>query len=121
MEVTGDDVYFVSDQSTLVKIDTKRLFAAIESNNKQEMLLSESVVCKDAETISLDAVSKSVTVLSSEGVLFLSDTPQTRLDLNTLCGNSEHIWTAVGSNSNIIVATGIIKNKKTIEYILVDA
>ena len=70
MEATEDDVYFVSDQSTLVKVDTKRLFAAIKGKNKQEMLRSESVVCKDAETISFDAVSKSVTVLSSAGVLF---------------------------------------------------
>ena len=84
MEVTGDIVYFVSLESSIVKLYTKRLFAAIESNNKQEMLLSESVVCKDAETISLDAVSKSVTVLSSAGVLFVSSTPQTRLDLKTV-------------------------------------
>ena len=88
MEVTGSDVYFVSDQSTLfsnqsalVKVDTLRLLAAIKTNNQQEKTLSESVVCNDAETISLDAVSKSVTVLSTAGVLFLSSTPETRLDL----------------------------------------
>ena len=121
MEATGDDVYFVSSESTLVKIDTKRLFAAIESNNKQEMLLSESVVCKDAETISLDAVSKSVTVLSSAVILFLSSTPQTRLDLETVCGNSKHKWTAVGSSSNRIVAAGVDTRNKKIEYVLVDA
>ena len=122
MEATEDDVYFVSDQSTLVKVDTFRLFAAIDSKNKQEMLLSESVVCKDAETISLDNVSKSVTVLSSAGVLFVSSTPQTRLDLKTVCGSSKHIWTAVGSSSsNRIVAAGIDTSNKTIEYVLVDA
>ena len=129
MEVTGSDVYFVSDQpalfvsnqSALVKLDTLRLLAAIKTNNQQEKTLSESVVCKDADTISLDAVSKSVTVLSTAGVLFVSDTPQTRLDLNTVCGDSEHAWTAVDSRSNRILAAGIDTSKKTIEYVLVDA
>ena len=121
MEVTGSDVYFVSDQSALVKLDTLRLLAAIKTNNQQEKTLSESVVCKDAETISLDAVSKSVTVLSTAGVLFVPDTPQTRLDLKTVCGDSKHAWTAVGSRSNRIMAAGIDTSKKTIEYVLVDA
>ena len=85
------------------------------------MLLSESVVCTDAETISLDAVTKSVTVLSSAGILFLSSTPETRLDLDTVCGNSEITWTALGSSSNRIVVAGIDKSNKTIEYVLVDA
>ena len=121
MEVTGSDVYFVSDQSALVKLDTLRLLAAIKTNNQQEKTLSESVVCKDAETISLDAVSKSVTVLSTAGVLFVSDTPETRLDLKTVCGDSKHVWTAVGSRSNRILAAGIDTSKKTIEYVLIDA
>ena len=121
MEVTGNDVYFVSNQSALVKLDTLRLLAAIKTNNQQEKTLSESVVCKDAETISLDAVSKSVTVLSTAGILFVPDTPETRLDLNTVCGNSNHVWTAVGSRSNRILAAGIDTSKKTIEYVLVDA
>ena len=121
MEVTGSDFYFVSDQSTLVKVDTLRLLAAIKTNNQQEKTLSESVVCKDAETISLDTVSKSVTVLSSAGVLFVPDTPETRLDLKTVCGNRKYIWTAVGSSNNRIVAAGIDESKKTIEYVLVDA
>ena len=121
MEVTGSDVYFVSDQSALVKLDTLRLLAAIKTDNQQEKTLSESVVCKDVETISLDAVSKSVTVLSCAGDLFVSDTPQTRLDLKTVCGNSKHAWTAVDSSSNRILAAGLDKSKKTIEYVLVDA
>ena len=121
MEVTGNDVYFVSNQSALVKVDTLRLLAAIKTNNQQEKTLSESVVCKDADTISLDAVSKSVTVLSTAGVLFVSSTPQTRLDLKTVCGDSEHAWTAVGSRSNRTLAAGLGKCKKTIEYVLVDA
>ena len=122
MEVIGSDVYFVSDQSILVKVDTLRLLAAIKTSNQQEKTLSESVVCQDAETISLDAVSKSVTVLSSAGVLFVSRTPQTRLDLKTVCGSSKHIWTAFGSSSsNRIVAAGIDTSNKTIEYVLVDA
>ena len=121
MEVTGSNVYFVSDQSALVKVDTLRLLAAIKANNQQEKTLSESVVCNDAETISLDAVSKSVTVLSSAGVLFVSSTPQTRLDLKTVCGESKHAWTAVGSSNNRIVAAGIVKSKMTIEYVMVDA
>ena len=83
--------------------------------------MSESVVCKDIETISLDAVSKSVTVLSSAGVLFVPDTPETRLDLKTVCDDSQHAWTATGSSSNRIVAAGIDKSNKTIEYVLVDA
>ena len=121
MEVTGSDVYLVSNQSALVKLDTLRLLAAIKTNNQQEKTLSESVVCKDAETISLDAVSKSVTVLSSAGVLFVPDTPQTRLDLKTVCGDSKHTWMAVGSSSNRIMAAGLDESKKTIEYVLVDA
>ena len=122
MEVIGSDVYFVSNQSTLVKVDTLRLHKAIKTNSQQEKTLSESVVCKhDVETISLDAVSKSVTVLSSAGVLFVTSTPQTRLDLKTVCGNSKHAWTAVGSSSNRIVAAGIDKSNKRIEYVLVDA
>ena len=121
MEVTGSDVYFVSDQSDLVKLDTLRLLAAIKTDNQQEKTLSESVVCKDANTISLDADSKSVTVLSTAGVLFVSDTPQTRLDLKTVCGDSKHAWMAVGSRSNRIVAAGLDTSKMTIEYVLVDA
>ena len=121
MEVLGSDVYFVSYRSTLIKVDTLRLLAAIKTNNQQEKTLSESVVCNDADTISLDAVSKSVTVLSSAGVLFLSNTPQTRLDLKTVCGDSKHAWTAVGSRSNRIMAAGLDTSNKTIEYILVDA
>ena len=121
MEVTGSDVYFVSDQSTLVKLDTLRLLAAIKTNNQQEKTLSESVVCNDAETISLDAVSKSVTVLSTAGILFVPYTPENRLDLKTVCGNNKHAWTAVSSRSNRILAAGIDTSKKTIEYVLVDA
>ena len=62
-----------------------------------------------------------MTVLSTAGVLFVSDTPQTRLDLKTVCGNSKHAWTAVGSNSNRIVTAGLDNSNKTIEYVLVDA
>ena len=120
MEVAGSDVYFVSDESALVKVDTLRLHTAIKTNNQQEKTLSESIVCKDIETISFDAISKSVTVLSTAGILFVSSTPQTRLDLKTVCGNSEHAWTAVGSNSNRIVTAGIDNSNKTIEYVLVD-
>ena len=121
MEVTGSDVYFVNNQSALVKLDTLRLLAAIKTDNQQEKTLSESVVCKDADTISLDAVSKSVTLLSSAGVLFVPDTTETRLDLKTVCGDSKHTWTAVGSRSNRILAAGIDTSKNTIENVLVDA
>ena len=62
-----------------------------------------------------------MTVLSTAGVLFISDTPGTRLDLKTVCGNSKHAWTAVCSSSNRIVAAGIDNSNKTIEYVLVDA
>ena len=121
MEVQGDDLYFVSAKSNLIKVDTLRLLAAIKTNSWQEKSLSYSVFCKNVETISLDPVSKSVIGLSSAGILFVSSTPETRLDLKTICGNSEHQWTAVGSNSNRIVAAGIDTSKKTIEYVLVDA
>ena len=89
-------------------------------------LLSSNSILSDYSrqsrlTISLDAVSKSVTVLSTAGVLFVPDTPQTRLDLKTVCGDSKHAWTAVGSRSNRILAAGLDTSNMTIEYVLVDA
>ena len=45
VEVVGDSLYFVSKQDCLVRLDTKRLEAAIKNKNKTEMYACESVVC----------------------------------------------------------------------------
>ena len=82
------------------------------------MEASESVVCQNVDTISLDSVSNRLWALTSDGRLFSADSPQTTLDLSQAAigikqvkGKSESIeasdrllWTSIGTHGGKIVA-----------------
>ena len=135
MEIIGDSLYFIGKDISLVRLDTKRLKAAFDSKNKEEMLSCEEVVCQNVETIGLDSVWRRIVVISPGGHLFMADSPEVTLDLSEaainlqpLQGQAKEIeasdtllWTAVGSYGGKILAAGINKTKKRLEYLLVDA
>ena len=118
--MAGKDVYFVSKEDTLVKVDTDRLVQAIESKDKDGMRACEQTVCGDVETICQDAVTQTITALSPSGKLFDTRIPSAVLDLNTACVKLDG-WTAVGRLNRHIVVAGVNMSNKSIEYVLVDA
>ena len=83
--MAGTDVYFVSEDCTLVKVDTDRLLQAIKSQDKDGMRACEKTVCSDVETICQDTVTQTITALSPRGKVFDIRTPSTVLDMNTAC------------------------------------
>ena len=83
------------------------------------MTQAEAEVCKDVRLISLDATSKRLTCVSASGHLFDLQSPETRLDLQTVC--KLDAWTAVGSLNGRILVAGTNKSTKSYQYVLLDS
>ena len=60
-------------QDCLVRLDTKRLEAAIRNKNKTEMKACESVVFGGVETIGLDSATNRIVIVSPTGQLSMAD------------------------------------------------
>ena len=120
MLVDGKDVYFVSTDHSLIKVDTNRLLKGIESEDKYEIFACDQAVCDDVFTICQYSVTRAITVLTHTGILFYLEIPSKRLDLNTCVKLDDYGWSTVSSTQARIMVAGMNKSNNSIEYVLVD-